>query len=539
MRRHLTASLTVVGLMVAHGNSVLGAPVCVQIEPGKLRCAITQRSDCERINDYPYARDLFCAAAYSAAQTMVSEIAKTLGVKGPTDGIFHYYQTLADPEALPDDQAQTTVPCLDTVAPYPSGSDVVAGAGTPLCNLVAYVTSPGPAVGKHRKGDSIPEVLRGFPDYFGKLYSPEKGFALTRFRTGSVFDPIVAGLGAAGHDGFTADYPKFSPTKLYDPDHWTKDSQYRGISGGGGGGWGGEVAILGSHGPVVQLAFGGGGGGGMTSFRPGKSRTAITGLGAGGGGGVQFANGYRFNGRPYDGLGLGAGMGSGETAVQYSYNDFVGSTRPPQPVHQYNPSVIAEYETQLKNLGDQLRTGYHKRKTIVLRGGGGMGAGTEYLMTNGQAFVPHALSTQGGFQFNYAFLRRRSNGAGLGAQALDDLNAQQEDVYAVLGDAYRTASRLAFEECGRDYSNFACMCPREHAIVICLVRQQVDDPKQIPGWLQQRHCPGDASSGGQNGSRFSSYQQLLLDAASAMPMSCAAALTDFFTSQNNPTNEPD
>jgi hypothetical protein len=75
--------------------------------------------------------------------------------------------------------------------------------------------------------------------------------------------------------------------------------------------------------------------------------------------------------------------------------------------------------------------------------------------------------------------------------------------------------------------------------VICLVRKQVDDPNKIPGWLQQRHCPGDAESGGQNGSGFSSYQQLLLDAANAIPMSCAAALTDFFTFQNSPTDEPD
>ena len=78
-----------------------------------------------------------------------------------------------------------------------------------------------------------------------------------------------------------------------------------------------------------------------------------------------------------------------------------------------------------------------------MRGGGGMGAGTEYLMSNGQAFEPHALSTQGGFQFSYEFRRKHSNEPEPGGGALDALNAKQEDVYAVLGTpaARRAGSR--------------------------------------------------------------------------------------------------
>jgi hypothetical protein len=292
---------------------------------------------------------------------------------------------------------------------------------------------------------------------------------------------------------------------------------------------------LSDSGPVVQLTFGGGGGGGTTSFQSDRTTTPSTNLGAGGGGGMQFGNGYRFKGKFYGGLGLGAGMGSDETQVEYSYNDYAGSGRTPQPVHQYNAPVIADYKAQLKNLADQLRTNYKTNKTIVLRGGGGMGAGTEYLMENGQEFEPHALSTQAGFQFSYEFRKPRGAANDPGLQALDTLNAEQEDLYAFIGDAFRIASQRAFEDCGRDYSNFTCICPRQHALVICLIGQKVSDPTKIPAWLQERHCPGDTAAAG----TYSSYQQLLLGASSAGPSSCTATLQQYFTGLNTPVNSPD
>ena len=43
-------------------------PVCTPIADGQLRCAIAKISDCEAINDYPYARNLFCPAAFSSAR---------------------------------------------------------------------------------------------------------------------------------------------------------------------------------------------------------------------------------------------------------------------------------------------------------------------------------------------------------------------------------------------------------------------------------------------------------------------------------------
>jgi hypothetical protein len=512
--------------------------VCTPIADGQLRCAIAKISDCEAINDYPYARNLFCPAAFSSAQEMVSHLAKTLGVKAPTEGSFFYYQTIADPEALSDDQAQTTIACLDTPAPYPSRESPVVGAGTPLCHLVAYVTSPGPVAthGAKKSGNPVPDQLRAFPSFFGNLYAPTSSFPLRQFRAGSVFDPVVEALGAAGRDGFVADYPRFSPTELYDPAKWRHDPHYHGISGGGGGGWGGEIAILGADGePLTLLAFGGGGGGGMTSsLKPHASPFSV--LGAGGGGGMQFGNAYRFRDQHYNGLGLGAGVGSDETSVQYSYSDYAGSGKPPLPVHQYNPAVIDEYERQLKNLGQQLKTRFKDGKVIVLMGGGGMGGGTEYLMPNGQEYTPHALSTQAGFQFSYEFRRPGGPSATDRPTVLADLEAQQQDFYELLGDDFRVANRQAYQDCGQDYSNYACMCPRAHAIVICLAGQQLGDASKIPSWLQQPHCANDCAPQGNNG--LTGYQQLLLDTAGKLEARCTEILLDYFTSVNSPVKTP-
>ncbi len=226
-------------------------------------------------------------------------------------------------------------------------------------------------------------------------------------------------------------------------------------------------------------------------------------------------------------------MGSDETSVQYSYNDYAGSGNPPLPVHQYNPAVIDDYQTQLKNLGLQLKSRLKKGKTIVLMGGGGMGAGTEYLMPDKQEFTPHALSTQAGFQFSYEF-HEPGGPSALGPPALlADLQAQQQDFYTLLGDDFRVASRQAYQECGQDYSNYACMCPRTHAIVICLAGQQIGDASKIPSWLQQPHCANDSAPQGGNG--LTSYQQFLLGTAGAP---CTGVLLDYFTSVNSPVNAP-
>jgi len=56
---------------------------------------------------------------------------------------------------------------------------------------------------------------------------------------------------------------------------------------------------------------------------------------------------------------------------------------------------------------------------------------------------------------------------------------------------------------------------------------------------QQRHCADDATSLGQTGNGFSSYQKFLLDAAGTLPASCSDVLRDYFTNLNSPINDLD
>ncbi|MDX2165412.1 MAG: hypothetical protein SF182_00035 [Deltaproteobacteria bacterium] len=487
MRRALLPCLVLLVFSGCNGGSTsdtVGATrACVPLGERQLRCTIKRPSDCDALRDYPYARTLQCPAAFAAAQHLIDSLAAGLDVEAPRRGTFYYYQTLADQPAPPDEQAQTVEHCLRTTAPW--GSTHVVGAGKPLCRLIAYVMSPGP-LPRNGGGDPIPSQLRRYPEYFSGLYEADGLDELTDFRTGSAYDRSVRGLGAAAHEQFLRDYPAFATDAPYDPANWQRDPQYAGISGGGGGGWGGEVGIAPASGDdTVLLAFGGGGGGGMTSMRDGAHWSSR--IGGGGGGGVQLADGYRCGERLCAGLGLGAGVGSEERDVQYSYFDYPDSQRPPQPVHDYNPAVIGDYQTQIGALIDQLRARVAAGETVVLRGGGGMGAGAEYLRANGEAYEPHALSTQAGFQFRYLFGTVEDD-----ADA-DEPELQQADVYERLGPIYRAATKHAFEACGRDYANYNCMCAATHEIVVRKMAEALGDLARVPPWLRQRHCPDDTA----------------------------------------------
>jgi hypothetical protein len=533
MRSVVKRGLLVLPVLVATSGTARAE--CTPIEDGRLRCVIESVADCDGIEDYPYARNLYCPAAFAAVQEMVAEVSKSLGTAGPSSGFFAYYQKIADSGAAPGEESQTTAACLETDAPW--DSSVVEGAGAPLCRLVAYATSVGPAAADDGSGNPVPQPLRGFPGYFRKLFAPGADFPLTGFRAGSAFDPVVESLGAAGHARFVADYPGFSPDGLYAPDGWSADAGYHGISGGGGGGWGGEIAVLSRRGaPLTLLAFGGGGGGGMSSFRE-TSGGIATSLGAGGGGGMQFGNAFHVRGRHYGGLGLGAGTGSGETSVQYSYNDYNGSRRPARPAGEYDQELVELYEKQLANLGTQLRARYGRGKTVVVIGGGGMGGGTEYFMANGEEYEPHALSTQAGFQYGYEFRPSSSGNAADPANGLAALHSEQQDFYELLGDDFRIANDRALEECGRDYSNYSCICPRAHAHVICLAGQQLGSSDEIPGWLLEQHCPDEPSLRPRDG--YSSYQRLLLQNAGAPGSDCARVLRGYFNRVNTPVAVPE
>src|SRR5262249_15537979 len=116
----------------------------------------------------------------------------------------------------------------------------------------------------------------------------------------------------------------------------------------------------------------------------------------------------------------------------------------------------------------------------------------------------------------------------------DGLLAKQEEFYKLLGDDYEKANRQAYVECGRDYANFKCMCPRAQAIVICLAGKQLGNPAEIPSWLQQQHCPNAPPPTRANG--LTSYQQLLVNVTSKP---CKAVLRDYFAGLNYPVHASD
>ncbi|MEM7137843.1 MAG: hypothetical protein AAF500_14760 [Myxococcota bacterium] len=485
------------------GEPVLGAPE----EDRTRRFTITELSDCDQIRDYPYARNLFCPATFTAVQTVRSTIAESLGAR-PSDGYFYYYQTLADPLDPPGEESQTTVACLATEAPW--GSEEVVGAGTPLCELVAYVTSVGqrPDGDPDERGNPVPATLRDFPTYFSGLYPPSTEALLDEFLIGGTYGPLIDNLGALTFNGFVNAYPPYAPNALYAPGDWGMDTQYFGISGGGGGGWGGELGFDLPTGDSTLVSFGGGGGGGMTSQL--LNGVASTALGGGGGGGMQLSSDYSNNGISYNGLGLGGGTSSDRPFVQYSYNDYEGSGRPAVPVHIYNPDVIDDYTEQMDNMVAQLVDGVTNGQTVVFRGGGGMGAGTEYLMANGEEYVPHALSTQAGFSFRYEF-KEPADG-----EPVED--SDDECIYAQIGDFYNQANQQALADCGNDYSNYSCICPIQQAIVVSLTADFLDSEGlgdvEVPAWLGQQHCPStneEDTAPNQPVDGVTNYQQLLLD----------------------------
>jgi hypothetical protein len=200
-------------------------------------------------------------------------------------------------------------------------------------------------------------------------------------------------------------------------------------------------------------------------------------------------------------------------------------------VHQYDPAVIDDYVAQLAVMKQQLVERFRQGKTVVVMGGGGMGAGAEYLKETGQEFEPLALSTQAGFQYSYEFGSQTA--AAARPPALAKKQDDQGNLYELLGDFFKQANEQAFDRCGQDYSNWACMCPTEHAIVICLAAQKVGDPADLPSWLQEQHCGNDPAARPDPG--FTSYQQLLLGASKRRGDACTQTLRQFFVSVNTPS----
>ena len=487
----LWTTVVLCGVFLVMSQAAAARSVCQPIGSGQLRCTIRSVEDCLLVENYPYARNLYCPASFNAVNQVFETLIQALEIKKPIQQQFFFYQTqpprnASSPGAL--DPAQTTLPCLETPAPWAGGP--ILGAGKPLCDLMAYVSSIGSnAISIPSNGNPLPPVLRGYPDYFSHLLSDSDNFPFTGFKTGGVYDPLIRSLGSDGAELFKGEVNPFSTASVYRPSPSAEDPRYWGISGGGGAGWGGEIVLTSRGTSRTLLAFGGGGGGGLTSrVNPDPSSTASS-LGAGGGGGMQFANGYRNGGKSYNQLGLGAGTSSNEPEVQYSYYQPITG----RVTNDYDPELIADYQTQLAQLFAQLDEGLRQGGEIVFKGGGGMGAGAEYLRSDGEEYVPHAVSTQAGFQFRF----RVGKAKGFPILPIRSVappesvvSSQQKKLYLAMGNIYQFANQQALQECGNSYENYACICPASQAIVICLAHRVLGgNLASIPGWIQQAHCP--------------------------------------------------
>lgn len=467
------------------------AAVC-QLQGSQIVCKITNEADCLQVNDYPYARNLFCPASFSSAQTMLNTLVPFINYANKINitTFFEFYQTPPNPTS------QTTQSCMTT--PFSSSplivSGIVKGAGQPLCDLIAYVTSPGSPVSPIVNPlNPVPTTLRTFPNYFQILWAGNGNYPLTTFRSNSPFDPIVGGLGAAAASGFVRDDPSVNTVSTYGPPNWRNEAGYYGISGGGGGGWGAELVIIGpktSRTGVTVLSFGGGGGGGLSSSKvPTKTY-----LGSGGGGGIQFVHGL---GPSYHGLGLGAGGSQQLVApispaiksdIQYTYYN-VDINGKQTKTNSYDAGTINTYQNEILNLQNKIKSALALGYQVILKGGGGMGAGAEYYDVKNNEISPHALSTQAGFRFRYVLTDSRASGVLSTAEQL--VSIDQNAFYQKLGRIYQTANSLALKQCNNSYSNYAgCICPATQALTICLAQVALGkNVNELPSWLGTLYCP--------------------------------------------------
>lgn len=456
------------------------AGVCTR-QGTQIICQIKAETDCSQINDYPYAKNLFCPASFSAANIILNTL-KTYLVNSNLKvvGSFEYYQTPGSNAS----SSQTLAPCMTTTFPSnPSGN--IKGAGKPLCNLIGYVTSPATVTNQTvNLLNPLPSKFRLYPAYFSALWIGNKNLPLNQFKINGSFDGIVSSLGADAAELFVKDNSG-ADIKAFYPAVWKNEANFFGISGGGGGGWGAELALASSAVPngLTLLTFGGGGGGGLTSS---KNPTINTDLASGGGGGMQFANGL--------GLGSGGskslvGVNKIKSEIQYSYYN-VNANGQQTVVNIYDPQTIAAYQTRMSNLKNILKSALNKGNKIILKGGGGMGAGTEYLTAANVEIKPHALSTQAGFKFKYEFYNNQKS------FILPATSVAQDDsaLYQKLGNIYQTANNLALAKC--KYENYNdCICPTSQAITICLAKIALNT-SQIPHWLGVSYCPKKVQSSG-------------------------------------------
>lgn len=354
--------------------------------------------------------------------------------------------------------------------PTPWSPTRMVSPGLAVCDLAGYVMSLSSGVTALTDQDNPIGLTHEFASLFRELLLGGRE-AAEDFETPKMNLLTKAG-GALAVNQFFADYPEWSKSSLdnlpfYKPADLAKDPNYFGLSGGGGNGMGGEIV---TEEGVTTISFGGGGGAGF------YSNTSSSYVGGGGGGGAQLTNGT------IDGLGVGAGTSYREGPAQMTYNTYCGGPGPGNV-----DAIVADYSTELDAAFALLSDG-----RFILRGGGGMGSGYEYLKKDGvQEWIPHAMSTGASFSFAYTF---ETGSAARFPPPKYPTSRQVIDLYQQYGNIMGTCGRRAPKECPGGYDNYACTCQAQFNCTISAVEKIVSDPAEIPRWVRLNTCPGGKTS---------------------------------------------
>ncbi len=494
--------------------------------------------NCAQIESRPFS-NLTCRGSKVFSDNFNDFLKQVLNEQ-PTHHEFNYFQHKPSPD-------ETTTPCLEAQQPGALLDPNIKGGGVPLCELMGYATSN--ASPNEQPSDTA--LSKQFPPYLDRLLGTSYPITqntvpldqldelLLEFDT-PLMDASVQDVGYTGHVDFVSTYyqqqlskdyqlcgtAEICPSIFYLPYKYRRDpaalaiwppqtiDRYWGMSGGGGSGAGYQIQAFKSGSTTHYTLFSGGGGGGGGNTTPenlalGEVISLIN-TGSGGGGGEQFSDCYIRNGDHLNGLGLGAGIGSGLSTPELTNVAF----KPPPPVDYsfYPPNSHPEWSNQrvLTQYADNLAylfnilipKLYDQGYTIAVTGGGGGGTGLEFLNPKGEELTPHPVSVGYGFNFCYAFNKHGKYAASdcvsapttvVGKLTLDQI------IYQNIGGFFNQCMELAIlpAHCN-GYTDYTCTCTFQH---ICVIENLTNtlvlngfSSNDIPSWLITPHCTNSESA---------------------------------------------
>ena len=517
-------------------------------------------TQCSTIKSRPFAA-LDCEGSYTYAQNLYTFISKVLDVSEPsTNQHFNYFQHTPSTN-------ETTTPCLQARQTGVNLDPAIQGGGAPLCDLMGYATS---------NSSNEPTTSKQYPPYLTTLLGtayPIESHTVPLARIPELLatfgqtamDPTIQHLGYNGYVDFLTQYYLQQSSKhyaecgtsatcpsLYYLPYTSEESlletwppqgiNYWGMSGGGGSGAGYQIEAFKPGSATHYTLFSGGGGGGGGNTTPKGLNTPnlyLINTGSGGGGGSQFANCYITQNGDFNGLGLGAGTGSGLSALE-GHN--ITYQAPPATDYSYYPptshpawshaEILASYGDNLTYLFHTLIPQlYNEGYTIAMTGGGGGGAGLEFLNSLGVEFQPQPVSIGYGFNFCYVFNKAQQHTA---TDCISTPNAGspkaltlQNLIYKNIGAFFNEGMNLAVSSCTGGYSNYQCTCTFQHAYVICKLNDILSangfSSADIPSWLSIPHCSDNVDS---LLTHASLMDQLPIHSA---PNQCTTTIQNFYT----------